>query len=159
MIASFGSKKFEVSHNKIMTPDDISFSEKLDFETQERAGDKPAIYVKGLGALETSFSVKLDARFVDVDAEIAFWLVKMRTALPDVLALGSRIWGAGKALLTSVSVSDIVLLGDGTYASAAVSLAFTEYVYDGTSDSGASATTGAGIKAARIMLSETMVST
>lgn len=76
MIASFGDKQFEVSTNKILTPSNISFSESLNLEEQERAGDKPAIYVKGLGALSLSLNVKLDARWVDVQQEIVYWLVK-----------------------------------------------------------------------------------
>ena len=51
MIGSFGTKTFEVSNKKIYTFSDVSLSESLSVETQERAGDKPAIYAKGLGEL------------------------------------------------------------------------------------------------------------
>ena len=69
MSASFGSKTFEVSTDKIYTPSDISLSESLSYEEQERAGDKPAIYIKALGALSQTLTVKLDARWVDVQQE------------------------------------------------------------------------------------------
>lgn len=157
MIASFGSKVFEVSTNKIYTPSDISLSESLSYETQERAGDKPAIYVKALGALSQSLTVKLDARWVDVQQEYTWWLVKMRTAVPETLYLGTRAWGAGKALLTQVDLSDIVIAGNGGYLSVTLSLSFIEYVAAGTDEDGNPAETGPGIKAARIQLAEMLV--
>lgn len=157
MIASFGSKVFEVSTNKIYTPSDISLSESLSYETQERAGDKPAIYVKALGALSQSLTVKLDARWVDVQQEYTWWLVKMRTAVPETLYLGTRAWGAGKALLTQVDLSDIVIAGNGGYLSATLSLSFIEYVAAGTDEDGNPAETGPGIKSARIQLAEMLV--
>ena len=157
MIASFGSKVFEVSTNKIYTPSDISLSESLSYVTQERSGDKPAIYVKALGALSQSLTVKLDARWVDVQQEYTWWLVKMRTAVPETLYLGTRAWGAGKALLTQVDLSDIVIAGNGGYLSATLSLSFIEYVAAGTDEDGNPAETGPGIKAARIQLAEMLV--
>lgn len=157
MIASFGTKAFEVSYKKIMTPSDISVSEKLSYSKQERAGDKPAIYVKGLDAMEIGLSLKLDARFVDVAQEITFWLVKMRAAVPEKLTIGSQTWGSWKALLTEVSVGGVNILGDGTYSAATISLSFVEYVAAGTDDDGTKPVTGATMKAARIMLNETLV--
>ena len=157
MIASFGSKTFEVSTNKIYTPSDISLSESLSYEEQDRSGDKPAIYVKALGALSQTLTVKLDARWVDVQQEFTWWLVKMRTAVPETLMLGSRAWGAGKALLTKVDLSGVVIAGDGSYRSGVLSLSFIEYAAEGTGEDGSPAETGPGIKAARIQLAETMV--
>ena len=157
MIASFGSKTFEVSTDKIYTPSDISLSESLSYEEQERSGDKPAIYTKALGALSQTLTVKLDARWVDVQQEFTWWLVKMRTAVPETLMLGSRAWGAGKALLTKVDLSSLVIAGDGSYRSGVLSLSFIEYTAKGTGEDGSPAETGPGIKAARIQLAETMV--
>lgn len=157
MIASFGTKEFEVSPQKIYTPNEISLSESLSYEEQERVGDKPSIYVKGLGSLSQSFNVKLDARWVDVQQEYTWWLVKMRTAVPEYLYLGSRAWGTGKALLTQVDLSDIVIAGNGSYLSAILALSFVEYAAAGTDEDGNPAETGPGIKAARIQLEEMMV--
>lgn len=157
MVGSFGSKTFEVSSEKIYTFSDYSLSESLSYETQERSGDKPAIYVKGLGELTQSINVKLDARWVDVEQEIVWWMVKMRTAVPEYLTIGEHTWGTGKALLTSVNVSDLVEAGDGTYLSATLALSFVEYAAAGTDDDGNPAETGPGIKAARIQLEEMMV--
>lgn len=157
MIASFGAKTFEASYQKIMTPSDISVSEKLSYEEQARSGDKPAIYVKGLGAMSIEMSVRLDARFVDVAQEITFWMVKLRAASPEKLTIGSQVWGSWKALLTEVSADDIAVLGNGVYSAATVKLSFVEYVAEGTSDDGEKSVTGATMKAARIMLNETLV--
>ena len=157
MIGSFGTKTFEVSDKKIYTFSDVSFSESLSFETQERFGDKPAIYVKGLGELTQSFNVRLDARWVDVEQEIVWWIVKMRTAVPEFLTIGEHTWGTGKALLTGVSVSDLVEAGDGTYLAATLALSFVEYAAAGADEDGNPAVTGPGIKAAQIQLAELMV--
>lgn len=157
MIGSFGTKTFEVSNKKIYTFSDVSLSESLSFETQERAGNKPAIYVKGLGELTQSFNVRLDARWVDVEQEMAWWFVKMRTAVPEYLTIGEHTWGTGKALLTSVSVSDLVEAGDGTYLAATLALSFVEYAAAGADEDRNPAVTGPGIKAARIQLAELMV--
>lgn len=157
MIASFGSKKFEVSTNKIYTPSDIGLSESLSYEEQERAGDKPAIYIKALGALSQNLSVKLDARWVDVEQEFTWWLVKMRTAVPETLMLGNRAWGAGKALLTRVDLADVKIGSGGKYLSATLFLSFIEYAAAGTDEDGNPAETGPGIKAARIQLEEMLV--
>lgn len=157
MVGSFGSKTFEVTSNKIYTFSDYSLSESLSYETQERSGDKPTIYVKALGELTQSINVKLDARWVDVEQEIVWWIVKMRTAVPEYLTIGEHTWGTGKALLTSVNVSDLVEAGDGTYLSATLALSFVEYAAAGTDEDGNPAKTGPGIKAARIQLEEMMV--
>lgn len=89
--------------------------------------------------------------------EIVYWLVKMRAAEPELLTLGSRAWGAGKSLLKSVSVSDLIILGDGTYAAAVLALEFVEYVASGVDDDGNEAVVGPAIKAARIQLSQLTV--
>lgn len=160
MIASFGDKQFEVSTNKILTPSNITFSESLNIEEQERSGDKPTIYIKGLGALSLSLDVRLDARWVDVQQEIVYWLVKMRSAEPEILTLGTRSWGAGKSLLKSISVSELVILGDGTYASAMLALEFVEYVgSSAAAQSAESLAAGPGIKAARLQLEQLTVNT
>lgn len=155
MIGAFGTKQFEVA--KFYTPKDISLSEALDYEEQARAGDKPLIYIKGLKNMSIKFAIKVDARFVDVTKEVSFWLLKMRSGIPENLILGNKAWGTNKMLLTSVDKSKINISGDGTYLGGELSLSFIEHAGSGTDEDGNSAVIGAGMKASRIMLNEMLV--
>ena len=158
MIGSFGAKQFEVSNDKIYTPSDISISESLDYEEQARAGEKPLIYIKGLKNMSIKFDIKLDARFVEIEKEVSFWLLKMRSGVPETLTLGKKAWGTNKMLLTSVDKSKINIAGDGTYLSGELSLSFIEYPGNGgTDEDGNAAVIGAGMKASQIMLNEMLV--
>ncbi len=154
MTGSFGTKVFEVSQSSIVTPSDIAISEALNYEEQERAGDKPAIYIKAPGAMNISFSIQVMAPYADVVGEIRFWLLKMRTQQPEVLTLGTTAWGSNKMLLNKVNASEIVVAGDGTYSKAKLDLSFIEYVAEGTDEDGKKAAEGPVEKAARIMLAE-----
>lgn len=62
-------------------------------------------------------------------------------------------------MLKSISVSDLVILGDGSYAAAMLALEFVEYVASGTDDDGNTAVVGPAIKAARIQLTQLTVNT
>ena len=75
----------------------------------------------------------------------------------DAPAAPKRRRRAGKALLTKVDLSGVVIAGDGSYRSGVLSLSFIEYAAEGTGEDGSPAETGPGIKAARIQLAETMV--
>ncbi len=157
MIGSFGSKQFEVSYYKIYTPDGTAIAEGLDYEEQSRAGDKPLIYIKGLKNMSVKFSVKLNARFVDVEKEVSFWLLKMRSGVPEILTLGNKAWGTNKMLLTNVDASNLNWASDGTYLGGDLSLSFIEYVGAGADEDGNAAVIGAGMKASQIMLNEMLV--
>lgn len=157
MIGSFGSKKFEVSSNKIYTPDDTSISEALDYEEQSRAGDKPLIYIKGLRDMSVKLSIKLNARFVDVEKEVSFWLLKMRSGIPETLILGNKAWGTNKMLLTNVDASNLNWAANGTYLGGDLSLSFIEYVGAGVDVDGNAAAIGAGMKASQVMLDQMLV--
>lgn len=157
MIGSFGAKQFEVSTDKIYTPSDISISESLDYEEQVRVGDKPLIYIKGLKNMSIKFDIKLDARFVEVEKEVSFWLLKMRSGIPETLTLGKKAWGTNKMLVTGVDTSNLNIAGDGTYLGGELSLRFIEYVGAGVDEDGNVAVIGAGMKASQIMLNEMLV--
>lgn len=157
MIGSFGTKQFEVSTDKIYTPSDISISESLDYEEQARAGEKPLIYIKGLKNMSIKFDIKLDARFVEVEKEVSFWLLKMRSGVPETLTLGKKAWGTNKMLVTGVDTSNLNIAGDGTYLGGELSLSFIEYVGAGADEDGNAAVIGAGMKVSQIMLNEMLV--
>lgn len=130
-IGAFGDKIFEVSQNRIYTPDGLSYSESLNVEMQETEGGKPATYIKGLGAMEVSFDIQLKHPFCDVQQEIDWWLDKMRSGTPEYLTIGDKTYGTNKQLLKSVSVADKVILASGDIVSAKISLSFSEYTKKG----------------------------
>lgn len=130
-IGAFGDKTFEVTHERIYTPDGLNYKESLSVEMQETEGGKPATYIKGLGAMEIGFDIQLKHRFCDVQAEIDWWLLKMRSGTPEYLTIGAKTYGTNKQLLKDVSVADKVILADGTVVSAKISLSFSEYTAKG----------------------------
>lgn len=131
VVGAFGDKIFEVSQNKIYTFDGVSISESLNVEMQEVEGGKPATYIKGFGEMNIGFDVLLLSRFCDVDAEISYWLLKMRSKTPEYLTIGKKAYGTNKHLLVSVSVGDVLIAADGTTIRAKVSLSFSEWTKAG----------------------------
>lgn len=125
--AQFGSKKFEVSPNKIYTPDGISISESIDIEETERSGKKPSTSVKGIKLQSLSFEVKLDARFVSIPSELRWWKSTLLAKQSYDFTLGN--YKIGRFYLTQYDVKDIIENRNGEYTKATLSLSFTE---DGT---------------------------
>ncbi len=134
-IATFGTKQFVVSKNKIYTIDGISFSQAINVETQEVEGRKPSSFIKGIGLIPLSFSVMLDARFVDVKAEIDWWDNKLLSLKPEVFTLGGKVISKNKFLLKSVSKSELQMGKNGLYLKAKLDLQFEEYSFSGTKKS------------------------
>ena len=130
-LGAFGDKVFEVSQNRIYTFDDLGVDESLNVEMQETEGGKPATYVKGLNAMNISFSILLFAQYCNVQQEIDWWFKKMRSQIPEYLTLGNKTYGTAKMLLQSVSVGDYVIAANGLYLKAVLSLTFSEYTKRG----------------------------
>ena len=122
--ARFGSKKFEVSSKKIYTPKGIAFSEELDIEEAAVSGKKPTVTIKGVKLIPLSFEVKLDSRFVDVDAEMRFWKSTLLAKQSQFFTLGK--YSLGKFYLTKYDVKETTINKNGVYTSALISLSFTE---------------------------------
>ena len=122
--AKFGSKSFEVSANKIYTPDGIPISESLSTEEVEVSGKKPTLNIKGIGLLSISFDVSLNSIFLDVESELDYWTTTLRNKTSQVLSIGKRT--LGYFFLTDCSHSDVVLAKDGSYIKAKLSLSFKE---------------------------------
>ena len=122
--AQFGSKKFEVSNKKIYTPNGVSFSEEINIEETEVSGKKPTVTIKGIKLMPLDFEVKLDARFVDIDAEIQFWKKTLNAKKPYPFKLGK--YTIGTFYLTKYNVAETAINRQGVYTSAKLSLSFTE---------------------------------
>lgn len=130
-IGAFGDKTFEVSQDRIYTPDGLNYSESLNVEKKETEGGKPTTYIKGLGAMEVGFDIQLKHPFCNVQQEIDWWLLKMRSKTPEYLTIGEKTFGTDKQLLKSVSVADKVILPNGKVISAKISLSFSEMPFNG----------------------------
>lgn len=122
--AKFGTKSFEVSYNKIYTPDGLSFSESIDTEEVEVSGKKPKLNIKGIGLIEVSFDVTLNSIFLNIESEINFWQNKLRSKKSEILSVGKRTWGY--FFLTQASYSDVIIAKDGSYIRCKLSLSFKE---------------------------------
>ena len=122
--AVFGTKKFEVSNKKIYTPNGLSYSEELKFEETEVSGKKPTVSIKGVKLIPLTFEVKLDARFVDVGAEIDFWAKTLKSKKSQSFKLGQRTLGV--FFLTKYEVKSTTIGKRGVYTGAVLSLTFTE---------------------------------
>lgn len=121
---SFGTKKFEVSANKIYTPNGLSLSEEIELEETAVSGAKPTVKVKGVKLKTVSFELKLDGRFVNITTEISFWESTMKAKKPKELKLG--IHKLGWYYITKYSITSYTIRKDGAYRSATISLSFTE---------------------------------
>lgn len=130
-LGAFGNKIFEVNLNRIYTFDGLSVSESLNLEQQETDGGKPATYIKGLNEMGISFNIPLLHPYCNVESEIDWWFVKMRSKTPEYLTLGNKTYGAGKCLLNSVSVADYVVAPNGLYLKAKLRLNFSEWSRQG----------------------------
>ena len=130
-IGAFGNKIFTVTQDKIYTPDGISISESLNVEMQETDGGKPATYIKGNGEMQIPFNICLKYPYCDVQGEIEWWFLKLRSETPEYLTLGNKTFGTNKFLLHSVSVADLVIAPNGLYLKAVLSLSFSEWTKKG----------------------------
>ena len=147
VVGAFGNKTFEVSANKIYTFDGLSISESINVEMQEVEANKPATYIKGNGEMNIGFDILLLSRFCDVDYEIDYWLLKMRSVVPEYLTIGKKAYGTNKFLLTNVSVGDVLIAADGTKTRAKVTLTFSEWTKAGYKKDDKSTTTSTSTSA------------
>lgn len=122
--AKFGSKQFQVKSNKIYTPRDTAISESIDIEETERDGKKPSTKVKGIKLQTLSFTVILDARFVNVVSELRWWKSKLLSKKSEDFYLGG--YKIGRFYVSQYDVSEMNLNVDGEMTRAKLSLSFTE---------------------------------
>ena len=133
--AKFGSKSFEVSSDKIYTPNGVSVTEELNIAETEVSGKKPTVSVKGIKLKNLSFELKLDSRFVDVTVEINYWEKTLKSKTPQSFQLGGYV--LGKYYLAKTDLKNIKT-SKGGYIGATLSLSFIE---DGKSANGSTAAT------------------
>jgi len=143
--AKFGSKQFKVTPKTIYTPSGFSTSESIDLEETERSGKKPSVKVKGVKLQTASFTVLLDARFVNVATEIQWWKSTLRAKSPKDLYYGNS--KVGKFYLTQVDEAESNINKSGVYTKAKLSLSFTECPSGSGSSSSKSNSSASSVKA------------
>jgi phage baseplate assembly protein W len=127
-IASFSGKVFEVSSNKIYNFEGYTRSYSLDVEEQEQEGAKSSSYIKGESLETISFNILMDARFVDVDAEISSWIEICKSKKQDFFILGGKPVSSNKFLLKSISESDPVIDNNGKKLRVKLAIQLQEFV-------------------------------
>lgn len=128
-IATFGTKVFEASSNKIYTFDGFSKSTSLDVENQELENNKPSTYIKGYALDQIGpLTLMLDSRFVDVEAEIQDWNNICLSKIPQFFIMGGKLIGQNKFLLKSVNESEAIINNLGKKIKTKLELSFEEFV-------------------------------
>ena len=101
-IASYGTKIFEVTGDKIYTFDEFQHSSSLQTEKQDSTGSKPSTYNKGPDLDSMDYKVKLDVSYgVNPRNEWESWLAIKDVAVAYPFILGGRPLGNNKWLLVS----------------------------------------------------------
>lgn len=132
-IATFDKKTFNVSSNKILTFNNLSYGESLTVEQQEVIGQKPSTYIKGFSLMTIPLTVELKSTLgVDVQAEIDDWLNMLRAKTKNYFFLGNKPVSRNKFLLTRVDIDGKAILNNGKVQSATLSIELQEYVRGGT---------------------------
>ncbi|MCR4436155.1 MAG: phage tail protein [Clostridiales bacterium] len=139
-IASFANKEFSVSLNRIYPFTDFSLSGSINKEIQEREGQKPATYIKGLGLEALSISIPLVAqKNVNVRSELESWRTIRDARIPYYFIVAGKPIIPNKMLLESVELSDSIFDLSGNIVRGTLQLKFEEYAAAGSATKSASA--------------------
>jgi hypothetical protein len=147
-IASFGGKEFTASTNRIYPFKDISLSGSISTESQERSGQKPATYIKGLGLEALSISIPLIAQTnLNVRDELTSWQTIRDARVPYFFIIGGKPIIKNKLLLKGVEMSEAVIEQNGRILKATLQLQFEEYAAEGNSTKSADKRTNSNYEA------------
>lgn len=132
-LAVFGPKVFSVSLSKIYPFNDFSVSGSLSKEAQERDGQKPATYIKGLGLESIPISIPLvKQKDIDILREWESWRSLRDAKVPYLFILGGKPLIANKVLLESVELSDTEFSPSGSLVKGTIQLKFEEFAAAGS---------------------------
>ncbi len=132
MIASFGSKVFQVSAEKVLTFSALSISGTLMTEKQNVEGKKPSTYIKGPDLETMDMALPLSTSLgVDIRDEYTSWTRIRDASKAYPFILGGRKLGGNTWLLKSVSMGDMEVDNRGGIRKAVLQLRFEEYVRAG----------------------------
>jgi len=90
---SFGDINFEVSEDTVRTWSGLQRKLKARYATHEVAGDKAKLEFLGVDLQEIKFRIRLDARWLSPEKELAGLEELLRSGQPQPLVLGGRVFG------------------------------------------------------------------
>lgn len=132
-IASFSTKIFEVSGDKIYTFQDLQYSSSLQTEKQDSVGNKPSTYNKGSDLDTMSFKLKLDvSNGINPRNEWEEWKSILDSGVAYQFIMGGKPLGSNNYILVGVKPSDFNIDNVGNFLSLELDLSFEEYVRKGT---------------------------
>lgn len=123
-IATYGSKVFTVSSDKIYTFNNLTRSVGYTVEEQENGTDKPKLKNKAPKLEDLSFEIELKSESVNVRAEIKSWISMVGES--HYFILGKDKYGSNKWKLTDVNVSNQEVILGGNLKKATLSLSLKE---------------------------------
>lgn len=128
VIASWGGKNFEISSTNMYPMFGLEIDNgALSTETAKPSGTNiPKTTVKGVQPGKISFSILLDARYVNVRAEIDSWTKLKTDKKPYDFLLGGSKYGSGQYLLLSANPKDMIIDGKGYIIRANLEISMTE---------------------------------
>lgn len=131
-IASFGTKVFEVSSDKMYTFQDFQYSSSMQTEKQDSVGNKPSTYDKGPDLDSMSLKIRLDFSYgINPRNEWEEWQEIMNSATAYPFILGGKPLGSNKFRLVGVKPSNFNIDNVGNILSLDLDLSFDEYVREG----------------------------
>ena len=150
IMASWGSKSWEVSGSRIAALNGVSSSVELDTENSDDKAGSPATKTKALKLQTMSFDFDLaSAVGTDVREEYESWVELIGQYAPFYLA-GSR-FGPDNLQLTAVSLGNTLLDNFGRILKGTITIRLTEYAEEASSKKaspagGGNSTAGAGLE-------------
>ena len=128
IIGQWGAKTFEVSEDKLFSPEGFASDLALASDEQRDDGGKPATNVKGADLEKINFSIQVGRDYgTDARNEKEDWhkLLAEGTAYP--LILDGIPWSQGDFQLKKVGISELVTNGQGTPLRMVLALEFQEW--------------------------------
>lgn len=131
-IATYASKVFQVSSDKIYTFDDFQYSSALQTEKQDTEGTKPSTYNKGSDLDSLSFKINLDVSYgVNPRTEWEDWKEIMNSSVAYPFILGGKPLGIYNFLVVGVAPSNVKIDNIGNILAMDLEVKFEEYVRAG----------------------------
>lgn len=135
-IATFASKVFEVSSDKIYTFDGFQYTSALQTEKQQASKGRPKTYITGPDLEGVTFKIKLDVMLgLKPRSEWEDWISILESEIAYPFIIGGKPVGKNNWLLTSVAQSNVVLDNEGNMLSMDLEIKLDEFAYLGSATS------------------------
>ena len=128
ILAKFGYETFYVNSSKgFYTPDGLSFEYGKQTETQGTTGQKPVSYITALNLIKSSFKIRLDSRFVNIEEKRTAWREMAESNKLYTFSLGGVYVSKNKFTVLSLKESNFIINGRGKILSVDLDITIEEY--------------------------------